>query len=95
MDIVFAHRFDLHTPVEEVCRAFDWCVRHGLAHYWGTSEWSAQQITEAIGVCERLNLTKPCVEQPQYNMVVRDRFEWEYESVFANGYGSTIWSPLF
>ncbi|CAD8114126.1 unnamed protein product [Paramecium primaurelia] len=95
VDIVFAHRYDYSTPLEETCRAFDWVIRHGLAHYWGTSEWTAQQIHQAIGICDKLSLHKPVVEQPQYNMMVRDRFEWEYESVFAAGYGSTIWSPLY
>ncbi|KAM3142472.1 hypothetical protein pb186bvf_005374 [Paramecium bursaria] len=95
VDIVFAHRYDPHTPIEEVVRAFDWVVRKGLAHYWGTSEWSAQQILEAIGVADRLGLTPPVVEQPQYNLFHRDRFEWEYEPVFSSGYGSTVWSPLF
>lgn len=50
MDIVFAHRYDPYTPLEEVCRAFDWVVRHGLALYWGTSEWTAQYILEAKGL---------------------------------------------
>ncbi|CAD8149266.1 unnamed protein product [Paramecium pentaurelia] len=95
VDIVFAHRYDPQTPLEEVCRAFDWVVRHGWAHYWGTSEWTAQQILEAIGICDRLKLIKPVAEQPQYNMLVRDKFEWGYNNVFAQGYGSTIWSPLY
>lgn len=95
VDLVFCHRFDSSTPLEETCRAFDWVVRKGWATYWGTSEWSPQEITEAIGICERLGLYKPVVEQPQYNMFVRDRFEVEYERIFSQQkYGTTVWSPL-
>lgn len=81
--------------MEEICRAFDWCVRKGLCHYWGTSEWSASEIIEAYGVCDRLGLVRPVAEQPQYNLFIRERFEAEYERPFANhGMGSTVWSPL-
>lgn len=62
VDICFAHRPDPATPMEEICRAFDWCVRNGLCHYWGTSEWSACDILEAYGICDRLNLHKPVSE---------------------------------
>ena len=72
-----------------------WLIDNNKAFYWGTSEWPADRITKAIEICERLNLHKPIVEQPQYNMFVRDRFEKEYRDVFNEyKYGSTIWSPL-
>jgi len=62
VDICFAHRPESNTPMEETCRAFDWCVRKGLCHYWGTSEWSANDIAEAYGVCDRLGLVRPVAE---------------------------------
>jgi len=62
VDIIFSHRPDIRTPLEETCRAFSWLIDHGLAFYWGTSEWSAARITEAIGICEKYNLHKPVVE---------------------------------
>jgi len=63
VDIVYAHRPDLDTPVEETCRAFDWLINKGYAFYWGTSEWTASRITEAIETCKRLGLHEPVVEQ--------------------------------
>jgi len=62
VDVIFAHRADLDTPLEETCRAFDWIINKGWAFYWGTSEWSAARITEAIELCARLNLHAPIVE---------------------------------
>ena len=95
VDVCFAHRPESNTPMEEICRAFDWCVRKGLCHYWGTSEWSANEITEAYGVCDRLGLARPVAEQPQYNILARERFEAEYERPFGQHHmGSTVWSPL-
>ncbi len=95
VDVVFAHRPDLDTPLEETCRAFSWCIDHGLAFYWGTSEWTASRISEAVELCKKLGLHAPVVEQPQYNMLNRDRFEKEYSPLFERlGYGSTTWSPL-
>jgi len=95
VDVVFCHRPDYDTPLEETCRAMSWCIDQGMAFYWGTSEWPAQRIAEAIGVCEKLNLHKPVCEQPQYSMLVRERFEKEYKHVFEQyGHGTTIWSPL-
>ena len=95
MDIVFAHRPFYDTPMEEICRAFDWVIRKGLAHYWGTSEWDAGDIAEAHAACEKLDLIKPVVEQPQYNLIARERFEIEYARLFKNNkMGTTIWSPL-
>jgi aryl-alcohol dehydrogenase-like predicted oxidoreductase len=95
VDVIFSHRPDFQTPLEETCRAFSWLIDQGLALYWGTSEWPASFISEAIGLCEKLNLHKPICEQPQYNLFVRERFEKEYKHVFQNHrYGTTIWSPL-
>ncbi len=95
VDVIYCHRPDYETPLEETCRAFDYLINNGKAFYWGTSEWPADRITEAIGICERLNLHKPIVEQPQYSMLVRERFEKEYSGLFnSNRIGSTIWSPL-
>ncbi|TNV78237.1 hypothetical protein FGO68_gene426 [Halteria grandinella] len=94
-DIVFAHRSDAFTPLEETCRAFSWLIDQGKAFYWGTSEWDADTIAEAIQLCEKLNLHKPIAEQCQYNMLVRPRFEKEYRSLFEKyRYGTTVWSPL-
>ncbi len=62
VDIVFAHRFDNHTPLEETVRAFDWLVRKGYAYYWGTSEWSAANIFEAIALCNKYNLIQPVAD---------------------------------
>ena len=95
VDIVFAHRADASTPIEETVRAFNYLIDQGLAYYWGTSEWTAQQIQEAIGIAERLGLVGPVVEQPQYSIFHREKFEVEFKPLFEKyGYGSTIWSPL-
>jgi len=95
VDVVFAHRPFYDCPMEEVVKAFDWVVRKGLAHYWGTSEWDAGDISEAKAIAARLNLTAPIVEQPQYNLIHRERFEIEYDRLFrTTGLGTTIWSPL-
>ena len=95
VDVVFCHRPDNDTPMEETVRAMNWIIQKGFAFYWGTSEWSASQIQDAWGVADRLGLIGPCVEQPQYNMLVRDRFESEYSFLFKkHRMGSTIWSPL-
>lgn len=95
VDLVFCHRPDPATPIEETVRAMDYLCTHGLAHYWGTSEWSAQEITEAHAIASRLGLSAPVMEQPQYNMLHRGRFEREYAPLYAQfGMGTTIWSPL-
>jgi len=95
VDVVYCHRYDRYTPLEETCRAMDWVINQGLAHYWGTSQWSASQIMEAYKICDKLNLISPVVEQSNYNMMVRDRIEGELRDLF-NRYrmGATIWSPL-
>jgi len=97
VDIVYAHRADFWcTPMEETVRAFNTLIDHGHAHYWGTSEWSAFEIEHAQHTATRLGLQGPVVEQPQYNMFVRDRFEAEYAPLYKlYNYGTTIWSPLY
>jgi voltage-dependent potassium channel beta subunit len=95
VDIIFCHRYDEDTPLEETCRALNRVIEDGKALYWGTSEWSSQQIASAIEICDRLKLHRPVVEQPQYNMFHRQKFEAEYIPIFKNyGLGPTIWSPL-
>jgi aryl-alcohol dehydrogenase-like predicted oxidoreductase len=95
VDVLFCHRPDYDTPLEETCRAMSWVIDNNKAFYWGTSEWPADRITKAIEICERYNLHKPIVEQPQYSMLVRDAFEKDYRRLFSEyKYGTTIWSPL-
>lgn len=96
VDIVFCHRPDSATATEMIVRAMTEVVRSGKAMAWGTSEWSAQQITEAYWIARELGLEPPTVEQPQYNMMHRERFEKEYYPLFRAPYniGTTIWSPL-
>lgn len=95
VDIIFAHRPDYGTPLEEQVRAFSWLIDNGLALYWGTSEWTAIHFEQACQIAERLGLHAPVVEQCQYNMFVRERFEREHKPLFeSRGMGTTIWSPL-
>ncbi|MEO0815416.1 MAG: aldo/keto reductase, partial [Myxococcota bacterium] len=95
VDLVFCHRPDPHTPIEETVRAMSHVIDRGRAFYWGTSEWSAQQITEAYHIARREHLVPPLMEQPQYNMLTRDRVEREYAPLYRDiGLGTTIWSPL-
>jgi voltage-dependent potassium channel beta subunit len=95
LDLFFCHRPDLETPVEETVRAMHDLVQQGKVLYWGTSEWSAQQIQEAHGLARQFGLTPPTMEQPQYNMLHRDRVEREYHRLYSEiGLGTTIWSPL-
>jgi len=95
VDLIFCHRPDIHTPIEETVRAMTYLINQGKALYWGTSEWSAQQIMEAHMVARREHLIPPTMEQPQYNMFHRERVEKEYAPLYAGvGLGTTIWSPL-
>ncbi|MDH3627720.1 MAG: aldo/keto reductase [Acidobacteriota bacterium] len=95
LDLFFCHRPDLETPIEETVRAMDDLIRQGKVLYWGTSEWSAQQIQEAHGCARALGCHPPTMEQPQYNMLHRDRVEREYHRLYDGvGLGTTIWSPL-
>lgn len=95
LDLYFCHRPDPETPIEETVRAMSDLIRQGKVLYWGTSEWSAQQIMEAYSIARQYNLTPPTMEQPHYNMFHRQRFEVEYGRLYeAIGLGTTIWSPL-
>lgn len=95
LDLYYCHRPDRNTTVEETVRAMHDLVTQGKVLYWGTSEWSAQQIMEAYGIARQYNLTPPTMEQPQYNMFHRERFEIEYARLYPEiGLGTTIWSPL-
>ena len=96
LDLFFCHRPDLETPVEETVRAMHDLIAQGKVLYWGTSEWSAQQIQEAHGLARAHGLTPPTMEQPEYNMLHRDRVEREYHRLYSSeiGLGTTIWSPL-
>lgn len=95
VDIVYCHRPDPTTPIEETVWAFHNMIERGKALYWGTSEWSAAEILSAIQVADTHHLHKPVVEQPIYNLFDRHRFGAEYETVYEDyGYGSTTWSPL-
>ncbi len=96
VDVVFCHRPDKNTPIEETCRAMNYVIDKGMAFYWGTSEWDADQIMLAYKICERLNLMRPIVEQTQYNLLHRERIEREYANLFKDfKLGITVWSPLF
>jgi len=95
VDFVFAHRPDPETPVEETVWAFNQVIQQGKAFYWGTSEWSAAEILLANQIARQNNLRPPSMEQPQYNLLHRQRFEKEYAILYKElGYGTTIWSPL-
>jgi voltage-dependent potassium channel beta subunit len=95
VDLVFCHRPDPTTPIEETVWAMHNLIEWGKALYWGTSEWSAAEIIAAIEIAEKHHLHKPVMEQPHYNMFVREKFEKEYARLFKDyGYGSTTWSPL-
>ncbi len=95
LDLYYCHRPDKNTPIEETVRAMDTLIQQGKVLYWGTSEWSAQEIMEAYGIARQYNLTPPTMEQPQYNMFHRERFENEYARLYSEiGLGTTIWSPL-
>jgi len=95
LDVVFCHRADPETPVEETVEAMSDIIESGRAHYWGTSEWSADEIRAAWDVADRRNLRKPITEQPQYNLFERRRVEREYARLYEDtGLGLTTWSPL-
>ena len=95
VDLVFCHRSDPETPIEETVWAMSDMVSSGKALYWGTSEWSADEIRAAWQIADKRNLHKPVTEQPQYNLFHRDRVEDEYARLYEDiGLGTTIWSPL-
>jgi len=95
LDLYFCHRPDKETPIEEVVWTMNHLIQKGKILYWGTSEWSAQEIMEAHMVAKEYRLIGPTMEQPQYNMFERKKIEVEYSQIFKNiGLGTTIWSPL-
>jgi voltage-dependent potassium channel beta subunit len=95
VDLLFCHRPDPYTPIEETVRAMNFLIDQGLTFYWGTSEWSAEELADAHGIANRLGLIGPLMEQPQYSMLHRTRFEKEYVRLYKDyGLGTTIWSPL-
>jgi voltage-dependent potassium channel beta subunit len=95
LDLYFCHRPDPDTPVAETVLAMDTLVRQGKVLYWGTSEWPADLIEEAHRVAREHHLVAPSMEQPQYNLLHRERVEREYASLYReHGMGTTIWSPL-
>jgi len=95
VDLLFCHRPDPQTPIEETVWTMTQFINQGKAFYWGTSEWSATQIMEAYAVARREHLIPPTMEQPEYNMFHRERVEREYARLYREiGLGTTIWSPL-
>ncbi len=95
VDLIFCHRPDLHTPIEETVWAMNLIIHQGKAFYWGTSEWSAEQIRAAYDFARQEHLIPPLMEQSEYNMFHRDRIEKEYLNLYKEiGLGTTIWSPL-
>jgi len=95
IDLIFCHRPDPNTPIEETVWAMSDIIASGKALYWGTSEWSADEIRAAWEIAERHHLRKPVMEQPQYNLLSRTRVEQEYARLYDDiGLGTTIWSPL-
>ncbi len=95
LDLFFCHRPDPDTPIIETVYAMNDLLQQGKIMYWGTSEWSAKEIKEAFSCSKKYNLRGPSMEQPQYNILCRERFEKEYKNIFKKFHiGSTIWSPL-
>jgi len=95
LDLFFCHRPDVHTPMEETVWSMHNLIQQGKILYWGTSEWTAQEIQEAIMVAKVNNLIPPMMEQPQYNMFHRKAFEVDYFKLYRDhGMGTTVWSPL-
>ncbi|MBW3621026.1 MAG: aldo/keto reductase [Actinobacteria bacterium] len=95
LDLIFCHRPDPETPIEETVRAMDYLIEHGKALYWGTSEWSADEIRAAWDVADRHGWHKPVMEQPEYNLFNRRKVEKEYARLYEDiGLGLTTWSPL-
>ncbi|MGD8428673.1 MAG: aldo/keto reductase, partial [Balneolaceae bacterium] len=95
VDLIFCHRPDQFTPVEETVWAMNQVINEGKALYWGTSEWPAEKIRMAYDFARREHLRPPLMEQPQYNMFKRDKVEQEYARLYEDiGLGTTIWSPL-
>ena len=95
LDLYFCHRFDPDTPLEETARAMDHLVRSGKVLYWGTSCWTAEQLTDVVALCDSLGLHRPIVEQPRYNLIDRDiERDGVQRTVQELGLGLVVWSPL-
>jgi voltage-dependent potassium channel beta subunit len=95
VDVIFCHRPDEITPLEETCRAMHWIIEEGLAFYWATSEWSPERISQCMEICKRLKLHKPISDQCEYSALMRTNMEKNLRHSFENyKYGTTIWSPL-
>ena len=95
VDVMFLHRFDHEVPLEETVRAVNHLIEKGKASYWGTSEFTAQQLIEVHKICEKYGYETPIAEQCQYSMLIRENVEVNYTNLFDNyGLGTTIWSPL-
>ncbi|KAL4109836.1 hypothetical protein PRIC1_001531 [Phytophthora ramorum] len=95
VDVVFCHRQEPYTPIEETVRAMSYLIEQGWAFYWGTSEWLAADFQEACEIADRLGLIRPIVEQPQYNIFERNKVDYEYVDLYKKyKLGLTIWSPL-
>lgn len=95
VDLLFCHRPDPHTPIDEIVLALDYLIKEGYVFYWGTSEWGTSEITEAYETAKHLNATQPTMEQPKYNLFARDHLEEDYLPLFKKYHmGTTTWSPL-
>ena len=95
IDLVYCHRADPNTPIEETVWAMSDMITQGKALYWGTSEWTADEIRAAWDIADKHHLHKPVMEQPQYNLLTRDKVEKEFARLYDDiGLGTTIWSPL-
>ena len=95
VDIVLCHRPDMHAPLEETCRAMSWIVDKGYALYWGTSEWPTDRTVKAIEICKRYGLNEPCIEQPEYSMLVRNYFEKDMRRIWEEyRMGACTFTPL-
>ena len=96
VDVLIISRFDLNTPVEEVVRAVNYLIEKGKVFYWGTSQWSADRIKQAHEICIKRNLIEPICEQTQYNMIDREKIEYEYRDLFKNNkLGISVWGALY
>ncbi|KAF1317654.1 Voltage-gated potassium channel subunit beta, partial [Globisporangium splendens] len=95
VDVIFCHRPEATTPIEETVRAMNYLIQKGWAFYWGTSEWKSADIIEACEIADRLGLIRPIVEQPQYHILERSRVDYDYVNLYKKyKLGLTTWSPL-
>jgi voltage-dependent potassium channel beta subunit len=95
VDLIFCHRPDPRTPIEETVRAMNYVIDQGWAFYWGTSEWNAHDVIEACEIADRLGLARPVMDQPQYSILERSRVDYDFVNLYAKyKYGLTTWSPL-